>query len=97
MMNRKEQLENLIRECCENSSIYYEGKYPTVKYLGGQGKIVFIEKSRMLDYYERLIPDYDKDTDDILIQQLMSDSTVIRGCESHAYQDCHYTYSFMLR
>ena len=37
-MKRKEQLENIIRECCENSSIYYEGKNPAVKYLGGQGK-----------------------------------------------------------
>lgn len=96
-MDRKEQLENIIRECCENSSIYYEGKYPAVKYLGGQGKIIYIEKSRMLDYCERIIPDYDKETDDILIQQLMCDSEVIRGCESHEYQDCHYTYSFMLK
>ena len=96
-MSRKEQLENLIRECCENSSIYYEGQYQAVKYLGGQGKIVYIEKSRMLDYCERQIPDYDKETDDILIQELMSDGETIRGCESHEFQDCHYTYSFMLK
>ncbi len=96
-MNRKDQLENLIKECCENSSIYYEGKYPAVKYLGGQGKIAFIEKSRMLDYCEKSIPDYDKDTDDALIQELMSDGKSIRGCESHEHLGCHYTYSFMLR
>lgn len=96
-MVRKKQLENLIKDCCKSSSIYYDGKYPAVKYLGGQGKIVFVEKSRMLDYCERTIPEYDKDTDDFLIQQLMSDSDIIRGCESHAYHDCHYTYTFMLK
>ena len=43
-MGRKERLEIIIKECCENSSIYYEGKHPAVKYLGGQGKIVYIEE-----------------------------------------------------
>lgn len=96
-MGRKERLEIIIKECCENSSIYYEGKHPAVKYLGGQGKIVYIERSRMLDYCEKQIPDYIKETDDILIQTLMSGSNVIRGCESHEFQGCHYTYTFMLK
>ena len=96
-MDRKKQLESIIRECCEKSAIIYEGKYPAVKYLGGQGKIVYIEKSRMLDYCERLIPEYDQVNDDMLIQELMNDGETIRGCESHEFFDCHYTYSFMLK
>ena len=96
-MERKEQLEKLIKNCCEESSIYYEGKYQAVKYIGGLGKIVYIERSRMLDVREIMIPDYNKETDDIIIQELMSDGKDIRGCESHAYMDCHYIYSFMLK
>ena len=96
-MNRKEQLEKLILESCLNSSIYYEGRYQAVKYLCGLGKIVYIEKSRMLDYCEVSIPNYDKETDEIIVQELMANGENIRGCESHEYQGCHYTYSFMMK
>lgn len=51
----------------------------------------------MLDYCERQIPDYDQVNDDMLIQELMNDGETIRGCESHEFFDCHYTYSFMLK
>lgn len=96
-MSRKEQLEAFIKQCCENSSIYYAGKHQAVKYLRGRGIIVYIEQSRMLDYCEFHIPDYAGESDDMLIEKLMSEGKEVRGCESHDYMDCHYTYSFMLK
>ena len=35
-MNRKKQLEIIIKECCESSSIYYEGKYAVPKAPGAR-------------------------------------------------------------
>ncbi len=95
-MDRIEQLERYITNCCNNSAIVYEGKYPAVKYLVGRGKIVYIEKSRMLDYCEFDIPDYDVEVDELFVRRIMTESKTLRGCESHEYLDCHYTYSFML-
>ncbi|MBQ0041131.1 MAG: hypothetical protein KBS56_03795 [Clostridiales bacterium] len=96
-MSRKHELENFIVNCCKSSSIYFNGEFQAVKYLCGQGKVVFIEQSRMLDYVEVLIPDYDAGIDEPLLMELLSDGIRIKGCESHEYQGCHYTYTFTLR
>ncbi len=96
-MDRKTELENIIVNCCENSSIYYDGRFPAVKYLCGQGKVVFIEQSRMLDYVVEMIPNYDPQTDEPLLMDLLRNGDKVDGCESHEYQDCHYCYTFMLK
>lgn len=96
-MNRKQELENFILTCCKGSAIYLDGKFQAVKYLCGQGKVVFIEQSRMLDYVEMLIPDYNACIDEPLLMQLLFDGNRIKGCESHEYQGCHYIYTFTLR
>lgn len=95
-MDRRIELENFIVNCCENSSIYYEGKYQSVKYLCGLGKIVFFEQSRMLDYVEEMIPNYDPQRDEPILMEIMLHGDRANGCESHEYQDHHYCYTFML-
>jgi len=96
-MTRLEELENLITECCKASSIFYQGKRQAVKYLCGQGTIVFFESSRMIDLCEVNIPNYDAETDEPLIMQLIRESEIFDGCESHEYNGCHYCYTIMLK
>lgn len=95
-MERKKELEDLIIKCCESSSIYYAGKFPSVKYVCQKGTIVYVEESRMLDFCEIKIPQYDSATDDIIVEQIMKSSDAITGCESHKY-DGHYCFTLSLR
>ena len=96
-MNRKEELEEFIKSCCLESAIYYDGRFQAIKYLCGMGMLVYVERSRMLDYCETNIPNYNGAVDEPLIQQLTTEGNTIRGCESHGYRDCHYTITFMLK
>lgn len=92
---RKKELRDFIIECCRASSIYYGGRWPSVKYLCREGKILYVERSRKLDYVEVNIPEYTEE-DEVLIGQIMKggdDGTLI-GCESHSHGDyCCYTFS----
>lgn len=95
--NRKDIIEQFFIECCKASAIYYEGQYQSVKYLCGLGKVVFVEQSRMLDYCEMLIPDYNTETDEAIIRSLMDNSAFLKGCESHEFNGCHYCLTFSLK
>ena len=95
-MDRKQVILDFIIKCCENSSVYYN-EQQAVKYLVGAGKIVFFDNTRMLDLREVMIPDYDKDVDEKLIEEMVfQDRDAIRGWESHDYRDHHYTYTLLL-
>lgn len=94
-MERKIELENFIVNCCEASAIYFNGEFQSVKYLCGLGKIVFVEQSRMLDYVEVLIPDYNPQVDEPILRELLKGER-INGCESHEHQGCHYCYTYSL-
>lgn len=96
MDKRASEVENFIVDCCKKSSIYYEGERHAVKYLCDMGIVVYIESSRMLDCCEVTIPNYNSEVDEPIIRSLMTDSSVLMGCESHSYRNYPYCLTFML-
>ena len=97
LIKRTEVIERFLIDCCKASSIYYDGKYQSIKYLCGTGKVLFVERSRMLDYCEESIPDYDRKRDESLIFRIIDDSERLKSCESHSHGDCHYCWTFSLK
>ena len=95
-LERRKEIEDFLIDCCSCSSILYDDKYRSIKYLVGFGKVVYIEQSRMLDLVERTIPNYCKETDEIIISDIFSNSERLKCCESHDFYDYHYVYSMML-
>lgn len=95
-LKRRKIIEDFLIESCKKSAILYEHKYPSIKYLVGAGKIVYVEKSRMLDIVEVMIPDYEAERDEILISDIFYSSKALKCCESHDYNEYHYVYSIML-
>ena len=93
---RRKNIEDFLIENCKKSAILYERKYPSIKYLVGAGKIVYVEKSRMLDIVEVMIPDYEAERDEILMSDIFHSCTSLICCESHDYNEYHYVYSIML-
>lgn len=94
---RRRTIEDFFVDCCRNSAIYYEHKYVCIKYLVGEGKVVYIEKSRMLDLVEAQLPAYEKGRDEEIVSDIFRSSDRLIFCESHDYNGCHYVYSIMLR
>lgn len=96
-MSRYRDLEQFFIECCQSSSIYFDGRLPSIKYLCNTGKVLFVERSRMLDYREVKIPDYNKEIDEPFIYQIINRSEKLMGCESHSHGDCHYCLTISLK
>ena len=88
----KNELINLIIDCCKSSAIMYENKYPAIKFFDDIGEILFVEKSRMLDFISIKIPNWEKG---INIFKMLDEVQELKFCESHK-MDYRYCYSIML-
>ena len=88
----KNELINLIIDCCKSSAIMYENKYPAIKFFDDIGEILFVEKSRMLDFISIKIPNWEKG---INIFKMLDEVQELKFCESHK-MDNRYCYSIML-
>lgn len=94
-MTRKEYLFDLLKNACSRSAIIYEREERCVKLLDRIGKVVFIEKSRMLDLVEIQIDGWDRISDLKLLEEL-SKNGLLRMCESHQYNG-EYCLSIMIK
>ena len=70
--------------------------FPSIKCLVGTDKIVYVEKSRILDIVEVMIPNYEAKRDEMLIPDIFYSSKALKCCESRDYNEYHYVYSIML-
>ena len=89
---KRNELINLIIDCCNSSAIMYDNKYPSVKFFNDIGEILFVEKSRMLDVISIKIPNWEKGTN---ILEMLDGVDELKFCESHKFNN-RYCYSIML-
>ncbi len=94
-MDRFSELKEIILNSCKSSSIYYNKEWASIKFIPQEGKIFYIEKSRMLDIIEKYIPNYNLRVDENLIFKILDSDARFRYCESHKIED-KYCYTISL-
>ena len=93
-MNRSEEIIKHLTDCCLSSAILYDKRFPSIKFFPDEGKLMFIENSRMLDPVEFQIPSWNPDIDIPLIFQTLKSDPCWRYWESHKVNG-QYCYSII--
>ncbi len=95
-MNRSEEVIKYLTACCLSSAILYNKQFPSIKFYPNEGKLMYIENSRMLDIVEFQIPHWNPDVDIPLTFQALESDSRLTYCESHKVNEKYcYSISFI--
>ena len=94
-MERSKEIEKYLYDCCCSSAIFYNKQFPSIRFLPDEGKLVYVENSRMLEIVEFQIPSWDSKSDKSLTFQILKSDPRWMYCESHK-MDGKYCYSIFL-